>query len=174
MNNFFLIFDELEPSSSLDETFDSNTINLDDYEIKDGAVALDIMKGDVVIVNGKVTFCALLKCALCGKGFEKQFVEDFHREYILGRDPYTSIPQVRLKREDLNQVYFKDIGIDLTDAIRETVITAIPMAPRCQEDCKGICPMCGQDLNIKECSCPKSGGSGWLDDYIEDQDKQIN
>lgn len=171
MSRFFLLFDELKATDEINDKFDSEVIGLDDFMIKDGSVSLRIIKGDMVIIEGKLSFKAMLTCSRCGKNFEKPFTENFHREYILGRDPYSSVPQVGLKRDDLDRVYFQDTGIDLSEAIREAVITAIPMAPHCREDCKGICPYCGQDLNIKECSCPKQGEKGWLEEFLENTDK---
>ncbi|MBU6424483.1 MAG: DUF177 domain-containing protein [Chloroflexota bacterium] len=40
-----------------------------------------------------------------------------------------------------------DFLIDLTPLIREEVILATPQAPLCRADCKGLCPVCGEDLN---------------------------
>ena len=43
--------------------------------------------------------------------------------------------------------------LDLTDALRQYRLAAVPLAPVCREDCKGICPECGVDLNEVTCSC---------------------
>jgi uncharacterized protein len=42
--------------------------------------------------------------------------------------------------------------IDLEPFIREEMILAIPIGPLCSEDCKGLCPICGEDLNESSCS----------------------
>lgn len=44
--------------------------------------------------------------------------------------------------------------IDLTEAIRDTLILSEPMRVLCREDCKGLCPQCGANLNEGPCSCP--------------------
>ncbi len=44
--------------------------------------------------------------------------------------------------------------IDLTEAIRQYALLAVPMKPLCREDCAGLCPTCGQNLNQGECHCP--------------------
>ncbi|HOA15010.1 MAG TPA: DUF177 domain-containing protein [Bacillota bacterium] len=46
--------------------------------------------------------------------------------------------------------------IDLAPQIREELILSIPIRNLCREDCKGICPQCGKDLNKGECSCGRS------------------
>jgi uncharacterized protein len=43
--------------------------------------------------------------------------------------------------------------LDLTEAIRQYALLAIPMKPLCREDCAGLCPICGQDLNQGPCGC---------------------
>ncbi|MBO7741839.1 MAG: DUF177 domain-containing protein [Victivallales bacterium] len=43
--------------------------------------------------------------------------------------------------------------VDLTDDIREDVIMALPSRMLCSEECLGLCPMCGQNLNEGACEC---------------------
>jgi uncharacterized protein len=43
--------------------------------------------------------------------------------------------------------------IDVTEVIRQHVVLALPIAPRCREDCRGLCPGCGADLNNGPCGC---------------------
>ena len=47
--------------------------------------------------------------------------------------------------------------IDLTDLVRESVIIGYPRFLRCSEDCKGLCPVCGCNLNEKNCNCQQKG-----------------
>jgi uncharacterized protein len=42
---------------------------------------------------------------------------------------------------------------DLTNDLRESIILALPTYPVCRDDCRGICAMCGQNLNTGSCSC---------------------
>lgn len=43
--------------------------------------------------------------------------------------------------------------IDLTEAIREDILLAFPQSFHCREDCRGLCPVCGQNLNLGLCNC---------------------
>jgi len=169
VKDLFLTLEELKELDSYSEDFDSETIGLDEIPITGGRITLTITKGELFIFQGRISFTARLVCARCGEEFEQEFDEEFHREYIFGRDPYDSLPQVELRRQDLDRVYFQDIGIDLKGAIREAVITAIPMAPHCREDCRGVCPICGKNLNYGDCSCPKEGGGGWLEEFLKNK-----
>ena len=48
--------------------------------------------------------------------------------------------------------------VDLTDEIRESIILHLPTYPVCREDCRGICPTCGKNLNEGDCSCVADRG----------------
>ena len=49
----------------------------------------------------------------------------------------------------------RDLEVDLTDDVREELLLAIPSCFYCSPDCKGICPMCGTNLNHASCSCDR-------------------
>lgn len=53
--------------------------------------------------------------------------------------------------------FFHPVGrayvIDVTDDIRQEILLEYPMRPLCQETCRGICPLCGQNLNENTCNC---------------------
>lgn len=46
-----------------------------------------------------------------------------------------------------------DAILDLTPLLREEIIITTPLAPLCKPDCAGLCPQCGQDLNLDRCDC---------------------
>jgi uncharacterized protein len=49
--------------------------------------------------------------------------------------------------------YYQGEGLLLEDALREQVLLALPLKVICREDCRGLCPHCGTNLNIGQCSC---------------------
>ena len=51
--------------------------------------------------------------------------------------------------------------VDLTPAIREEVLLAVPRYVLCREDCRGLCPRCGQDLNAGPCGCSPASDTRW-------------
>jgi uncharacterized protein len=46
--------------------------------------------------------------------------------------------------------------LDLRPLVRDAVLLELPLAPLCQEDCPGLCPTCGADLNEGPCGCSPS------------------
>jgi uncharacterized protein len=57
--------------------------------------------------------------------------------------------------DDADEEVFDGKTIDLDPIVREQVLLALPMYALCSEDCKGLCPVCGQDLNQQACACEK-------------------
>ncbi len=55
--------------------------------------------------------------------------------------------------EDLDVFPFDGERVDLEPLFREQFVLAIPYAPLCKEDCKGLCPQCGIDRNTATCTC---------------------
>jgi uncharacterized protein len=51
--------------------------------------------------------------------------------------------------------------LDLSDTVREELILSVPEYVLCRDDCRGLCPGCGQDLNVGSCSCQPSGDPRW-------------
>jgi len=49
--------------------------------------------------------------------------------------------------------FYEGNGVQLNDVLREVVLLALPMQLVCTESCKGICPVCGQNRNQRECAC---------------------
>jgi uncharacterized protein len=44
--------------------------------------------------------------------------------------------------------------LDLTEAVRQYALLALPMKTLCRQDCAGLCPTCGRNLNQGGCDCP--------------------
>jgi len=62
-----------------------------------------------------------------------------------------------LASDELNTGFYRGGEIDLAEISGEQVLLNVPMKPLCSESCKGICPVCGSDLNEKACGCSTKG-----------------
>lgn len=60
-----------------------------------------------------------------------------------------------VREEDLDVFPYDGDKIDLEPLLREQFVLAVPFAPLCAEECKGLCPQCGIDRNTGTCSCEK-------------------
>jgi len=58
--------------------------------------------------------------------------------------------------------FYENGGMELDDILREQVLLALPMQRVCSQNCKGICPVCGQNRNEAACDCKvQSGAAHW-------------
>lgn len=55
--------------------------------------------------------------------------------------------------DDLTTAFYRDDQIDLAHMIREQLYLVLPMKPLHREDCRGLCPNCGTNLNEASCAC---------------------
>lgn len=56
-------------------------------------------------------------------------------------------------QDDLDLFPYDGETVDLEPLLREQFVLAVPFAPLCREDCKGLCPQCGIDRNTSTCTC---------------------
>ncbi|MDH3471188.1 MAG: DUF177 domain-containing protein [Acidimicrobiia bacterium] len=90
-----------------------------------------------VMTNGRVAFEAEFSCSRCLT--ERRLPQEIRITQLFGDDPDA---EYQLSGED----------IDLEPMLRDEVVLAMPLRPLCRDDCAGLCPSCGADLN--EGSCP--------------------
>ena len=64
--------------------------------------------------------------------------------------------------------------IDMSDDVRQTVLLALPLKHICREDCRGLCPQCGRNLNEGECDCKETRLDGRWDKLKELQNNKSN
>jgi uncharacterized protein len=64
--------------------------------------------------------------------------------------------EVELSEADLDVVFYQDPVLPFEEIAREQAIMAIPMKPLCRSECRGLCPVCGIDLNAGACACETS------------------
>jgi uncharacterized protein len=65
-------------------------------------------------------------------------------------------PDASFDLEEPEQDTYHGHELDLTPAVREQILLSLPSAPLCDEECKGLCPRCGKDLNDGECGCDRT------------------
>ena len=63
---------------------------------------------------------------------------------------------VELDRDDYRR-FHDGRYLDLREDARAALLLEIPITPHCREDCRGLCPRCGADLNDGPCACDHDG-----------------
>ncbi len=121
-----------------------------------GPVNVNVTAGrefDHYRVDGLVTVPIQQNCSRCLCSFDKNICSSFS---IFFRENFKNLEEedeVELEERDLITADFSGDEIDLSMEIAEQVALEIPLKPLCSETCKGLCPVCGVDLNTETCSC---------------------
>ncbi len=113
--------------------------------------------GGALLVEGRISSQLRLVCSRCLRQFEQsisflieeQFVIQIHGKRSAGKS-------VTIQEEDENPDagrIFEGSWFDLTEMLRQHILLEIPIQPLHDENCSGLCPHCGQDLNMKSCLC---------------------
>jgi uncharacterized protein len=106
-------------------------------------------------VTGSIRATVALPCARCLKECTVPIVSEFKEYFILPRYAPTD-EDIELGRDDLDVSFLPAEGVELSDIVEEQMWLNIPMKPLCNTDCKGLCSICGADLNSGECGCDRS------------------
>jgi uncharacterized protein len=106
-----------------------------------------------------------LLCARCVEPVSSPLAGEF--DLIFRPQAADADPGERSITPDETEIgYYEESGLSLEDVVREQVLLSLPSRTLCKEDCKGLCPRCGQNLNLASCSCntssePLQNPSGW-------------
>jgi uncharacterized protein len=110
--------------------------------------------GRSVFITGRVQTTLGLKCGRCLKEFSYPLSSTF--ELTLHPLKGTPLEEEReLESEEMESSFFEEGEIHLSEIACEQIFLEIPYQPLCQEGCKGLCPICGKDLNVSSCQCVK-------------------
>lgn len=107
---------------------------------------------------GRVRGTLGLSCSRCLEAFTVGVDEPFD-VLCLPASENAGEGEREIEDDDLATAYYRDQTIDLGQLAVEQFYLAVPMKPLCREDCCGLCPECGTNLNRETCSCTHA----WVD-----------
>ena len=103
-------------------------------------------------LRGRLSADLELQCARCLDPVPQKVNREFELLYRpLGADAGRDELSVTDAEAEIG--YYQGEGILLEDVLREQVLLALPLKVTCRDDCKGLCPQCGKNLNQEQCSC---------------------
>jgi uncharacterized protein len=108
--------------------------------------------GQSVLITGKVQTTLRLQCVRC----LKEFSYPLSSMLELTLHPLKEAPseeETEVGSEEMESNFFEGGEIHLSEIACEQIFLEIPYKPLCQEGCKGLCSICGKDLNISSCEC---------------------
>jgi uncharacterized protein len=123
--------------------FEKPTVHIDpdlDLENFNGTVRIT-RTAQGLFVQGNLQATIQTECVRCLTDFPQPLEIEFTELYAFSANSVTE-----------SGLFVPDSGkIDLAPIVREEMLVAIPISPICKEDCKGLCPICGENLNLTTC-----------------------
>jgi uncharacterized protein len=135
-----------------------------DYEFEDKASELEIFEpytGDFrtlaaltkydnqLILEAETYITGNFICDRCAKEFQSEVKSSYRMVYLFR----VNSGKNENEKEDIVFIHPDTDKIELDKDIRDFAILAVPMKKLCIEDCKGLCPKCGKNLNDGDCTC---------------------
>ena len=105
--------------------------------------------------EGQVDAELRVECDRCLKPVEVPVASIFEVDYVTA-DVYHAEQAAEILEEDLSLSVFDGEVIDIDEIVREQLLLALPFQILCQENCKGLCALCGTDRNLNDCKCQQT------------------
>lgn len=141
------LFNGNEKQVSIDYTVDMSDLIYSTYTpIKDGVNVKGrlFMKADVVFLDIVISFVFIGFCDRCAEELTKNI--SFSVKKVV-------VEKLQNENDDDDYIVVSNRVLDLDELVNEEVALNLPSKILCSDDCKGLCPKCGANLNISKCDC---------------------
>lgn len=127
--------------------------------IEDSAYLLEAIRYDMTFqrernkirVVGKLKTNLMLSCVRCLEEYEMPI--DSHFDVVLFPAAELDKVETSIKDDEVEYIFYNSNKIDLAKILSEQVNLSMPFNPICQEECRGLCSVCGANLNMDQCRC---------------------
>jgi len=101
-----------------------------------------------LLLRAEIHAVGHFECDRCLDQFDQPLSSDYRLVYVFDETAGSRYPEeeVQILREDT-------VSIDLSEDVRQMVLLSVPLKLLCSEECRGLCPTCGTNLNHAACTC---------------------
>ena len=147
----------------LDEALDAVSVHVEgepEFQLLAGArlrCHVELVDGTTVHVRGRLEAGVGPECGRCLERYQASVNQELDLFYLprSAEQPEEQEDEVELSDRALVVGYHEGERLDLGEMVREQVFLALPLKRLCREDCRGLCPTCGKNLNAGACGCPQ-------------------
>lgn len=141
------------PEDGLSTQFMTDVQVLDSEEIIPVSVHVSILKKrETIFIEGNLQASVRLTCSRCLRDYTRDFDTSFNVRYV-PLERKAPEKEHELTKDELDIAYYSEGIINLKELATEQLILMLPMKPLCKDECKGLCMICGIDLNESHCAC---------------------
>ncbi len=116
-----------------------------------GRVRLDRINTGI-LARGDAEGTVILECGRCLEPYEAAITVHFEEEYAPSVEVHTGAPVPPPEDELIFTIDGNHI-LDLSEALRQNMLVALPISPIHSPSCLGLCPICGGNRNLEPCTC---------------------
>lgn len=146
---FTNLFQSDKESIEINETLPLKDFEYSTYKpLRNGAVVKGkaYSKADVVYLDVNISFDFFGICDRCAEDIEKSYSFDVKKIVV---------SHLENEEDDEGYIVLENETLDLDDFVYQEIQLFLPQKMLCSDDCKGICPTCGKNLNKEKCDCKK-------------------
>ena len=111
-------------------------------------------------LKGSLQTSVLLECDRCLRQYPFQVNSPMQLVLeVTDRTEHWRLQDIETTRAELETIVLNKPIVDLAELLRQQLFLALPEKRLCMDECSGLCPQCGADLNERKCSCSKKGSN---------------
>ena len=101
-----------------------------------------------LFLRARVRTEAQFFCDCCLEQLKRTLENSYHMFYV-----YSEAESLNHERDEVTVIAPETSSIDISEDVRQYLLLAVPLKVLCREECKGLCPRCGVNLNQGHCEC---------------------
>jgi uncharacterized protein len=111
-------------------------------------------KGEAKVeMQGRLQANLSLTCDRCLAAYDANVDAEMQILFETASSDTWQVKELECNFQDLDCITLDEPVVDLDDILRQQLYLLLPLKKLCSEQCKGICPRCGVNLNLEECRC---------------------
>lgn len=115
--------------------------------------------GERVLLEGSLEVALDLVCDRCLAPWRLPVKADFRLVLeLVAAETADQADEHICRSDEMDTVALSEPLVDLDDLLRQQLYLSLPAKSLCREECRGLCPVCGADLNQGACNCRTGGG----------------
>lgn len=160
-----LHFLKIETPSFFSEQIEEQILELGyNYKANIGPIVFDINATPIkrgCSLSCSFSYCATLPCARCLENVLVKGDTSFTVQ-IKQKSPNNLISEeIDVKDEEIDEIFLDEDYFETKNLVTEQLILLLPEKVLCNENCKGICPICGANRNLTQCNCETTVDPRW-------------
>ena len=110
-----------------------------------------------IMCKGNLETGISVTCARCLSHFSFMVKSDLRVHFIPRADNNKLAHEIELTELDVEQEFYEEGRVDLSSPARDLILLSLPQVILCRQNCAGLCPECGSNLNTNKCDCKNEG-----------------